>query len=455
MNNLIKNLSFFLLALFSSITYAQVVYTEDFETLPISWTINSTDLGSIGVQTIPANQWIRNNVYAPGQVPLIYSVCSPFFSFPATTTPNQNALITGNANSNYLHIYYNDMTAPFNAVFVDNSVVATACGITGTNFAKMTNDVSTIGLTGVSFNYYYLGANGGNELYFSTNGGTTWTLAQNVPVASVWTSQSIVNAAFDNQATLRFGILFNPNVNPISDPPFSIDQIEISAPLTTGPIANFNASATTVCVGGSITFTNTSSTSGATTYAWTFPGGTPGNANTIGPHTVTFNTVGTQTISLTVTDANGTDNITIPIIVVPTSTGTDVITSCTPITWIDGNTYSASTTTPTFTIVGGSSQGCDSIVTLNLTINSTVTGTDVITSCTPITWIDGNAYSASTTTPTFILVGGSSQGCDSIVTLNLTINSAATGTDVITSCTPITWIDGNTYSASTTTPTFT
>ncbi|MFT4601407.1 MAG: hypothetical protein ACI857_001587 [Arenicella sp.] len=46
----------------------------------------------------------------------------------------------------------------------------------------------------------------------------------------------------------------------------------------------------------------------------------------------------------------------------------DIISSCNPITWIDGNTYSAdnNTATYTFTSVGG----CDSIVSLNLTINA-------------------------------------------------------------------------------------
>jgi hypothetical protein len=52
--------------------------------------------------------------------------------------------------------------------------------------------------------------------------------------------------------------------------------------------------------------------------------------------------------------------------------------------------------TPTFTIVGGSvSTGCDSIVTLNLTINNVVTGTDVQTACNSYTWIDGITYNAS------------------------------------------------------------
>ncbi|MBI2282036.1 MAG: gliding motility-associated C-terminal domain-containing protein [Bacteroidetes bacterium] len=166
--------------------------------------------------------------------------------------------------------------------------------------------------------------------------------------------------------------------------------------------------------------------------------------------------INTPTFTIVGGAANGCDSVvTLNLTITAAVTGTDVITSCTPITWMDGNTYSASTSTPTFTIIGGAANGCDSIVTLNLTITSAVTGTDIITSCTPIVWIDGNTYSASTSTPTFTIIGGAANGCDSIVTLNLTITSAVTGTDIITSCTPIVWIDGNTYTASTSTPTFT
>jgi len=103
-------------------------------------------------------------------------------------------------------------------------------------------------------------------------------------------------------------------------------------------------------------------------------------------------------------------------------TSTDIQTACNSLTWIDGINYTASTNTPTFTIVGGSSQGCDSVVTLNLTINNAVTSTDIQTACNSLTWIDGINYTASTTTPTFTIVGGSAQGCDSVVTLDLTIN---------------------------------
>jgi hypothetical protein len=55
----------------------------------------------------------------------------------------------------------------------------------------------------------------------------------------------------------------------------------------------------------------------------------------------------------------------------------DFINTCSNYTWIDGNTYTTSTNTPTYTYIGGSANGCDSIVTLNLTINNLVTGTDI------------------------------------------------------------------------------
>ncbi|HRG60217.1 MAG TPA: gliding motility-associated C-terminal domain-containing protein, partial [Bacteroidia bacterium] len=136
-------------------------------------------------------------------------------------------------------------------------------------------------------------------------------------------------------------------------------------------------------------------------------------------------------------------------------TGTDVQTACNTFTWIDGITYNASTNTPTFTIVGGSVSGCDSIVTLNLTINNTAFGIDVQSSIGSYTWIDGITYNVSTNTPTFSIIGGAANGCDSIVTLNLTISNIVTGIDVQTACNTFTWIDGITYITSTNTPTYT
>jgi hypothetical protein len=130
------------------------------------------------------------------------------------------------------------------------------------------------------------------------------------------------------------------------------------------------------------------------------------------------------------------------------TTGTDVITSCESYTWIDGVTYNSSNNTVTHNIVGGAFNGCDSLVTLNLTINHSTTGTDVKTACDSYTWINGVTYTASNNTATHNILGGAANGCDSLVTLNLTINYPATGTDVITACNSYTWIDGNIYTTS-------
>jgi hypothetical protein len=130
------------------------------------------------------------------------------------------------------------------------------------------------------------------------------------------------------------------------------------------------------------------------------------------------------------------------------STGVDVVTTCDPFTWIDGITYTASNSIATHFLTTAS--GCDSIVTLKLTINSN-TSTDVVAACDSYTWMDGNTYTASNNTATYTLTN--ILGCDSVITLNLTINSV--GTDVVTACDSYRWINGITYTASNNTATYT
>ena len=134
--------------------------------------------------------------------------------------------------------------------------------------------------------------------------------------------------------------------------------------------------------------------------------------------------------------------------------GTDTRTECNSYTWIDGNTYTSSNNTATHTITGGSVSGCDSLVTLDLTIVNPTSGTDIVTECNSFTWIDGNTYTANNNTATYNIVGGAANGCDSLVTLDLTILNSTTGTDVITECYSYTWIDGNTYTSSNNSATF-
>ncbi|MEX1191179.1 MAG: LamG-like jellyroll fold domain-containing protein [Brumimicrobium sp.] len=102
---------------------------------------------------------------------------------------------------------------------------------------------------------------------------------------------------------------------------------------------------------------------------------------------------------------------------------TDIRTECDVYTWIDGNTYTSSNNTATHTLM--SAAGCDSIVTLDLTITNSTSGIDVQTACDSYTWIDGNTYTSSNNTATHTLTNAA--GCDSIVTLNLTMNTVDLG----------------------------
>ena len=74
------------------------------------------------------------------------------------------------------------------------------------------------------------------------------------------------------------------------------------------------------------------------------------------------------------------------------------------------NTYTTSNNnSATFNIVGGAANGCDSLVTLDLTINNSVSGTDTQVACGSYTWIDGNTYTTSNNSATFNIPNGSSQ----------------------------------------------
>lgn len=110
---------------------------------------------------------------------------------------------------------------------------------------------------------------------------------------------------------------------------------------------------------------------------------------------------------------------------VPT-TGTDVQMACESYTWTNGMTYYSNNNTArdTLTNVGG----CDSIVTLNLTITQSTTATDIQTACGSFMWLDGITYTSNNNTATDTLTNA--VGCDSIVTLNLTITQVDTSTTV-------------------------
>jgi hypothetical protein len=154
---------------------------------------------------------------------------------------------------------------------------------------------------------------------------------------------------------------------------------------------------------------------------------------------------------VTLSSINGCDSVvTLYLIIKNKDSTTDTKTACGSYTWIDGNTYISNNNTATHTLLN--LNGCDSVVTLNLTITNSESFTDSITACDSYTWIDGNAYTANNTSATHTYTN--LNGCLVTATLNLIINKPTTGTDTKTACSSYTWIDGNTYTANNNTATF-
>lgn len=132
---------------------------------------------------------------------------------------------------------------------------------------------------------------------------------------------------------------------------------------------------------------------------------------------LTFNSAGTQ--SVTLTNASGCDSVvTLNLAVSQNNIGTDQQSACGSFTWIDGNTYTSSTNSPLYTIVGGNVNGCDSTVNLNLTIFQGSSDTVNVTSCGSYFAQNGQTYTESTS---FTYTVPNINGCDSVITVNLTV----------------------------------
>lgn len=158
-----------------------------------------------------------------------------------------------------------------------------------------------------------------------------------------------------------------------------------------------------------------------------------------------------STATDTFTNVLGCDSVVTLNLTINNSTlSVDTVVACDTFVWIDGTTYTSSNFTATDTLT--SISGCDSVIVLNLTILNATTGVDVVVACDSFTWIDSVTYYTDNTTATYML--SNVAGCDSAVTLNLTIGTATSGIDVIEACQSYTWVDGNTYITDNNTATF-
>ena len=127
--------------------------------------------------------------------------------------------------------------------------------------------------------------------------------------------------------------------------------------------------------------------------------------------------------------------------VLPVMGVTETVVACDSYTW-NGQTY---TTSGDYTFTGQTATGCDSIVTLHLTINKPAYTEIYETTCDSYDWYTGTL----TESGVYVHTLQTTAGCDSIVTLRLTINKSFYKEVSATACDSYTWsVDGKTYTTS-------
>lgn len=206
--------------------------------------------------------------------------------------------------------------------------------------------------------------------------------------AGAWVRKSVPFVYSGAASTVNYLLVtFTTNQTPgggAANDEVLIDDVE----LIYVPKPSFTPATATVCQGGTVNFTNTT-TNFPTSYSWSFPGGSPATSTATNP-TVTYNTPGTYSVTLTATNQWGSKTITqTNIITVGATPATPTIAASGPTTFCSGGS-----------VVLTSSQASGNVWT-NTGTTSAIT---VSTSGTyAVTYTDANGCSA-TSAPTVVTV---------------------------------------------------
>lgn len=246
------------------------------------------------------------------------------------------------------------------------------------------------------------------------------------------------------------------------------------------PVADFSGSPTTVCAGGSVAFTDLS-TNTPTSWSWTFTGGTPSSSSSQNP-TVTYNTPGTYAVSLTATNASGSDIQTVAGYITvnanPSATSSQTNLSCNgsgdgtasvvasggdgnySYNWTPGNPTGDGTAnvtglaagTYTCTITDGNACSATSSFTITqpaaVSVSASATSNPICTGgnttlnasgASTYLWMPGSLSGSSVvvspaSTTTYTVTGTNVSGCTGVATITITVNSCSGPTLKPVSC---------------------
>ena len=195
-----------------------------------------------------------------------------------------------------------------------------------------------------------------------------------------------------------------------------------------------------VCAGGTAAFQSTlTNATGDVTYAWTGPAGFTSAAENPTINNVQSRNAGTYTLQVTETATSCRVSATTTLVVNEPTTGDTSAVACVSFDWYE---HTGLTTSGDYThvFVGGNANGCDSTVTLHLTINKPTVGDTTAVACVSYDWYEHTGLTTSGDY-THVFEGGNANGCDSTVTLHLTINTPTTGDTTAVACDSFDWYE--------------
>ena len=209
---------------------------------------------------------------------------------PATSTIQNPTGITYNTAGTYTvtltatNSIGSDIETKTNYITVDTGSVAPV--------ADFIANVTTIPVGG-SVNFTDLTAN--------LPTGWSWTFTGGTPATS--TMQNPANIVYNTAGTYDVSLTATNAAG--SNTKTKTLYITVSAG-GVAPTADFSGSPTTISVGGSVNFTDLS-TNFPTSWNWSFVGGTPASSTSQNPSGITYSTAGSYPVTLTVSNAFGTD----------------------------------------------------------------------------------------------------------------------------------------------------
>ncbi len=362
MKKLFTLLSFMLL-LGSYSGKSQIFWVENFES------------GSTGGALITSyGGWTLTVTGAEGTDPNTWYVSCAENGHTAGICGSTCAPVSATATGATLHIG-SDATASLG----DNGASYDAGGLCGILACPQTDRraesplINCTGKTNITLAFNYIengqGTTDDGSVYYSADGGTTWSLLVNTPKTLVsttcagqglWTHYSIaLPVSANNNPNVKIGFRWVNNDDGVgTDPSFAVDSVNLSTPAASGVTASFTSSAITICQDSCITFISTS-TGTIDSIRWIAPGATVATSTT-SPFTTCFPASGTSSVALLVYGGLSFDTAMVTITVNPaphpviTATGHTLTVggTYTNYQWTKNDTAIAGATNNTYTYTG-------------------------------------------------------------------------------------------------------